>query len=258
MAGIDAVVLNSIREKDGTVDVGSDVYQLAVRVANATQSLAKPLTPIKLKSAKVYTQFGCCAEFISLYNEKLKTAPEHVCINIMGKDIDCEREVYVALVCLGLSSIHVIEARAQACATLFKLVFMDAKNGPLTSAGFYKLMSSFKAESYYEKELVKAINVCLFGENEASLCWQSLVEPMGYYDDVIKKGTDWVVENGLDKKSLITLLKSNYTRAKDDKEFMSEIYKPAVNKWLIAMMYILKDTHPAITKPANAGTDGFM
>mgnify|MGYP007025218485 CR=1 FL=1 len=49
-----------------------------------------------------YMQFGCCAEFINLYREKLATAPDNTVCNIMGKDIACDKEVYVALTALGV------------------------------------------------------------------------------------------------------------------------------------------------------------
>lgn len=255
---IDSVMYDRIKEMQGAVDVESELYKCAERVSSAPRHLDKPPKPMQLKGGSTYTQFGCCAEFITLYNEKLASAPDSVSVNIMGKDIMCDKEVYVALTALGYSSIHVERERAEAGANIFKLVFMSAKEGAITKDKLYKLVKGFKPSTYYEKEFVKALNVCVFDANEATLYWQSMIDTLGFYDDAVKEGIRWIEENKLDKKTLRTLLEANYSRAKEDKEFMKDIYKPAANKWMIGMLYILHDTHPAVVRPKAVGSDGFM
>lgn len=255
----DSVVANRIIEKHGGLDATSDIYKLAERVTNAKKTMTKPPRQIKLTGVDSYAQFGCCAEFITLYNQKIVSAPMETCVNIMGHDIACDREVYAALSALGFSSIHAERERAEAAATLFKRVFVSAKDGALTKAKLYEIVQSYKkTNDYYIGEFIKALDVCVFSANEASLYWQSMIDTMGYYNDAVKEGIAWIEESKIDKKSLETLLKSNYARAKEDKEFMKTVYKPAANKWMIGMLYILHDEHPAVINPKHAGADGFM
>ena len=255
---IDPIVLDAMKEKHGTVDTSSELYKCAERINSTQMKLTRPPKVLKLQSVSSYMQFGCCAEFINLYREKLATAPDNTVCNIMGKDIACDKEVYVALTALGYGSIHVVRERAEACANIFKTIFVTAKDGALTVDRLYKTMREFKASTYYEKELVKAMNVCLFGENEAALFWLSMIDTLGFYQEAVNAGVQWITENKFDKKTLEALLKSNYYSAKENKEFMQKIYKPAANKWMIAMLYILQSTNPAVINVKPAGSDGFM
>ena len=36
------------------------------------------------------------------------------------------------------------------------------------------------------------------------------------------------------------------------KDFMNNIYKGGVNKWMIGMLYLLKDEHPEVLQPSSS------
>lgn len=258
MVNIDNVVLERIKAEKGYIDPSSDLYKMAERVSSSVKVLTKPVTPMKLKDVSSEVQLGCCAEFISMYNKMLETAPEHCTINVMGKEFNCCKEAYNVLKVLGVGSIHSCLDRVNASAAIFQYIFMTVKSGDITLPRLHGLVQDYKPNGYYEKEIMKAMKVCLFNENQTVFYWLSLVEGFNFYKEAIDAGCAYISDNSLDNKSLKTLLSAKYSEAKADKDFMKDIYKPAANKWLIGMLYILKDIDPSLQLPTPHGDSGFM
>lgn len=254
---LDAVVQQRLREAGQTLDTSNMLYLRAEAVGNSPRVLDKPMAAMKIPSCPFDTTYGCCAEFISAYNTyKNSLRVEQAKINYNGTDKFCDVDIYYALYTLGMQGICCVDERSGACAKLFRMI-VATEGDTITVSRVYNTLSSYKPATYFEKELLKAITVCLFNENAVVLEWLSLIEPRGFYEEAIQRGREYIQQSELNKRSLRTFLQENYSKATADKEFMKSLYKPACNKWLIGMIFFLKDKYPEVLEYSKT-SQGFM
>ena len=178
-------------------------------------------------------------------------------MDIMGRSFECAPEVYCALATLAWQNMHICQERSQACAAIFQQIFMTVQSSSLTTQAVYKTLHEYKTNAYYEKELIKALRVCLFNENETVLYWISMCDTLGFYKTALEVGSEFIKKEGFNNKTLGQWCRATYTEAKADKEFMKQIFTPAANKWLIPVLYKLRATHPEVMDYTANANDGF-
>lgn len=245
---VDPIIVERIREEYGTVDPESPMYLLAEQVDGKPRVLDKAPSTVKLNKMNMCVAYGCCNEFISAFNSfKSSMNLETAVVDLNGLRRVCDPDVYYALHSLALFSAHVVEERASAATFWFRTIIM-AKVDTLTVARIYEVIHEVKSKDYYTNQFMQALQVCLFNENESVLCWRSLIEDTSFYPEAIRLGSEYIKEHDLDQKAMMKLLRETYSVSSKDKEFMKEIYKPACNKWLSSMIYLLKDEHPEVLK----------
>lgn len=256
---IDNVVLQRLREEFGDDYESNPLYEKAKLISMAPPVMTKPVKTLSLRKLNMEQGYGCASEFIAAYRNKWQTiGTENTYVNILGKKFACGPEVYCALSTLAWQSMHVNFERSQACAAIFQRVFMTVRDGGITVQTVYKSLHDYKPKDYYERELLKAIRVCLFNENETVLYWVSMCDTLGFYKKALELGSEFIRKEGFDNKSLNKWCKEVYTEAKADKAFMKQLFTPAANKWLIPMLYKLRDEFPEVMNYNLNVSDGFM
>ena len=214
--------------------------------------LDKPPKRISLRKAKDVPVYGCKQEFIMAYNDLLREVSSDVfSLDFKGNLKYCDKEVFVALQTLITQSLCKTKERAEACFELFRII-STAPFDTLTLERIYTTLSSYTTTSYYAGQLLEALHVCLFNTDSVILYYNQLIEYSGFYKTAFDLGRDAVKRNCKTEKDVERYLRMFYNEAKADKDFMKHIYKPGANKWLIAVIYLLKDEHPEVLEPNNS------
>lgn len=222
-------------------------------VSKKPRVLDKPPKRLSFKRPKDIQQLGFCSEFIIIFNQmKSETTLNECEIDLRGTVKKCGPNVFLALQTIIRQGFTFSKEKAEACFDLFKLIVM-CDSTEITDQIVYDLLSDYQPQNYYAKELVKALRVCLFNEKVSVLYWLNLCEFTGFYSKARELGMKVIRESCTTEKDVETFLKPIYTEAKADEEFMSQLYKPACNKWLIPMLYYLRKEHPEALEPAGDG-----
>lgn len=248
----DIVVIESLRRRGCGLNNMEEVLQYEA-VEHKPRVLDGEPRKVSLSKAKDIQPYGCCSEFVIAYNDIKSTATlEQAAIESKGVTRICDVEVYVALKTLISQGVTFIREKAEACYNLCRVI-MTAPGDTLTKARVFDALNKYNTKDYFECELIKALGITLFNESMVSLYWVSLCESTGFYVEAIEEGKKVVAENCETEKDVTKFLSVLYKQAKEDKEFMAKIYKPGANKWLIAMLYHLRDNEKFL-EPGN--TDG--
>lgn len=246
----DVIVLQSLQERGVTLD---DFQNLLKYEAMEQKPRVLDKAPKRLtfeRPAEMVT-YGCCSEFIIAYGSiKESAVVEQTYIDLRGNKRLCDKEVFWTLETLIKQGVTGTKERAEACFDLFKLI-MTAKGDTLTVQRMYDVIIDYKYPPYYVQELINAIHVCVYNERLPVLYWLHNVENGGFYRHAVKLGIPIIRENCETEKDVEKWCKELYKVAKEDKEFMSQLYKPAVNKYLVAMLYHIKDSHPEALEATN-------
>lgn len=250
----DEVVVASLRKRGANINDMQEIlrYEAIERQPRHLDKAPKRLSFVKAESIETY---GCCSEFIMRYNDlRDQSKLEQATIDMHGHVRLCDVEVYLALKALIEQGFTNTEEIAMACFDVFKAL-MTAPGDVLTIGSVYSVISKPISDNYYVKELVNGLRVCLFNEKAPVLHWISLCESVGCYNKAIELGRDVISRNCKTEKDVEKFLRPIYKEASSDKEFMGKIYKPAANKWLIPMIYILQTEHPEVLD--SSSPDGF-
>lgn len=251
----DIVVIQQLQKRGTGLNQVNEVLQYEA-IERKPRILDKAPKRLALTKASEINTYGCCSEYIMCYAElKSSTSMLQATIDLRGNKRFCDVELNIALRALIKQGITNIADRAAACFDVFKCIVM-APGDTLTVDRVYNALNVYQPMNYYAGELVKALNVCLYHEKAPVLYWVSLCELTGFYSKAIELGKDIIRKQCETEKDVDRLLRPLYKEAKDDAEFMKSVYKPAANKWLLPMLYLLKDTNPEALEP-NATGGGF-
>ena len=123
----------------------------------------------------------------------------------------------------------------------------------LTLTRVHEELYNYKTDDYYINELIAGTLSCLFPNDDmrAECHWKSIVDFRGYYGAAVELGAEVIRKNCKTEKDVQKFLGEQYKLAKEDKEFMKNIYKPGANKWLIGMLYYLRESNPEILEPSK-------
>lgn len=253
---IDAVVQQKIREA-GKMD--DEIFLAQADLVSAKpRVLDKPPELYKMRKAQFDAVYGCFQEFVLTYNSiKQQLNLDHPgTLATTQYEVTCDPEVFYVLKTLVLTGFSHSAEQSQVCAKLF-YVIAAIKEPHITAQHVYAQLQNIRAKSYYAKQILNAIDVCLFNRNATYYKWLSLVEPQGFYQKAILRGREFIEQEGFTETQLTKFLREKYALAKEDKSFMKSLYKPACNKWLAAMIYHLKNKYPEVLD-YSSNTDGFM
>lgn len=248
----DIVVVQSLRKRGiGLSDMQEVLeYEAIERKPRVLDKAPKRLNLTKASDIEVY---GCCAEFIMCFKDKKANINlEQATLDLRGVKRYCDTDVYFTLLSLIEQGFCYTADRAAACFDVFKVI-MTTPGDTLTTKRVYDALTNYQPMNYYAEELVKAINVCLFNEKAPVLYWLNLCEFSGFYPKAIELGKNVIRDNCETEKDVEKFLRPFYKQAKDDKEFMDNLYKPGANKWLIPMLYFLREQHPEVLEPNSKG-----
>lgn len=241
----DVIVANSLRARgfDGSNMEELLQYEAIERMARVLDKPPKKLSFTKSSNTSVY---GCCAEFILCYNNiKSGIKLEQAVLDLPNSRRYCDIEVFIALQALIQQGFTMIADRAVACFEVFKVIAMT-KGDVLTVQRVGASLTAYVPKNYYEGELIKALQVCILNEKSSVVYWVGMCEYIGYYSRAIELGKDVIRSKCSTEKEVAEFLCPLYKEAKQDKEFMESLYKPAVNKWLIPMIYYLHKDYPEV------------
>lgn len=249
-------ILIRMQQAGQRLDIENPVFLKADGLSRLPRKLDKAPKPIKLKAPSLEQSYGCANEFVIMYNEQrtsqnLETAK----IQVHNAVRFCDPEVYYALYCLALNSMHCLPERASAAGDLFKTI-MTTPCEVLTVAKVYERLKEVKSKDYYTKQYLTALRVCLFDRDAVILLWFTLASDHAYYKNASKLGSQLIREKGFDEPALKKFLNEQWAICKNDKEFLQKIYKPMCNKWMTAMIYTLRD-NPEVFVTAGS-SDGFL
>ena len=248
----DPVVITSLRNRGVNLSDYAEIlkYEAVERMPRTLDKAPKRLNLQKASEIQVY---GCRSEFLMMFNDiKENTTLEQAVIDLKGNKRFCDVSVYIALLALIQSGFSYSAERASACFDVFKVIIM-APGDTLTTKRVYDALAAYTPSGYYAEELVKALNVCLFDEKPSVLHWLSLCEFNGFYPLAMELGKDVIRRNCAEEKDVEKFLRPLYKQAREDEEFISQLYKPAANKWLVPMLYYLHKNHPEVMEPGNKG-----
>lgn len=246
----DVVVVNELRRR-GTI--ANDIKEILKyeAVERKPRVLDKPPKKLNFVKASDITQYGCCSEFILCYNDiKASTDIEQAVVELPGNKRFCDVKVYIALQALITQGYSNSMDRATACFEVFKAIVMTPGD-TITVERVKNTLSKYQPNSYYESELVKALQVCILDEKISVVYWVSSCECEGFYSSALELGKEIIRSNCDTEEDVVKFLKPILKDAKQDEEFMSKIYKEAANKFLIPILFMLKDTHPEVLDPGS-------
>lgn len=246
----DIVVIQELQRRGYNFNNVEEVVRYEA-VERKPRHLDKAPSKLTFTRATNIQEYGCCSEFIITYNDIMGSSDLDVCyVDLKGAKRLCDKEVFVTLQTLIQRGYTFKEDLASACFDLFRVIIM-APGDVLTRNAVYAALSKYHTDSYYAKELLTAISMCLFGDEAYVAYWVNLCDFTGYYSEAIKLGKDVIASKCTDEKSVNSFLRELYKEAKADKEFMDKVYKPGANKWLIPMLYYLHDEYPEVLDPGN-------
>lgn len=246
----DIVVIQSLQKRGANLSNLQEVLAYEA-VERKPRHLDKAPSKITFTKVSDIQEYGCCSEFIICFNELKDNLKEDLCyVDMKGVKRLCDPDVFLTLQTLIQQSITCTEERASACFDLFRIIMMLPVE-VLTAKAVYEKLASYKASNYYAKELLTAISICLFGNSVHVAYFANLCEYSGFYLKAIELGKEVISKECSNEKEVDAFLKVNYALAKEDKDFMQQIYKPGANKYLIAMIYYLKDKHPEVMNTGN-------
>jgi hypothetical protein len=248
----DVVVIQSLRNRGVGLSNVQEVLAYEA-IERKPRYLDKAPRRLNLTKASDITVFGCYSDFIMHYIEIKKISYlEQAVIDLKGVKRFCDPDVYRVLYVLMREGVCNNLERAQACFDVFKTI-ITTPGDTLTVGKVYSALAEYQPMNYYAGELVKSIHVCLFNEKAPVLYWFCLCEFSGFYGVAMELGKDIIRENCESEKDVEKFLRPVYKQAKDDKEFMENVYAPGANKWLIPILYLLKDSHPEALNPNTKG-----
>lgn len=250
----DIVVIESLRRKGIAFNTENTLMYEAVE--HKPRVLDKMPSRLTMTKADDIMPYGCCNEFVIDYQQRKESCSlETAFLETPTAKRVCDVSVYLVLQTLINQGVCYNEDKANACFDLFRLIFMSPGDS-VTVGSLYEIIKSYQPCNYFAEEIVKAIKICLFGENASVLFWINLCELSGFYETAVNLGREVIKENCPKEKDVQKFLRPLYKEAKEDKEFMKTIYKPGANKWLIPMLWYLKDKHPEALEPGTS-SDGF-
>lgn len=251
----DIVVIQTLQKRGvGLGDINEVLrYEAVERKPRILDKAPKRLNMTKASDIQSY---GCCSEFVMCFNEvKTSSNLEQAVIDLRGVRRYCDVDVYYVLQALIKQGFCMSENRAAACFDVFKVI-MTTPGETLTTARVYESIKNYKALNYYAEELIKGINIALYGEKAPVLYWVSLCEYAGFYSKALELGKEVIRKNCESEKEVERFLRPYYKAAKEDKEFMEGVFTQGANKWMVPMLYYLKDKHPEALEP-NTSDEGF-
>lgn len=249
----DMVVLQNLRNMGANLDDMNTMlrYEAPERKPRVLDSAPKRVT---LSRAKEIAQFGCQEDLVMTFRTILEDLTGVVySLDVKGLQRLCDRRVYGLLQALILHGYTKSKARAEACFEVFKAIVM-CKCDTLTIERIYEVLHNYSTEDYYTNQVVNGALRCLLQDDDTRVeCyWRSIAEYNGYYLPVIQYGADVLKKNCKTEKDVQKFLGGLYKEAKADKDFLNAIYKPGVNKYMMAMLYYLKDEHPELLEPSKS------
>ncbi len=250
----DTIVLTELRRRGLTLANLDEILRYEA-VEQKPRVLDKPPKKLSFVKASEITPYGCCAEYVLCYNDiKESTNLEQGIIDVPSGRHYCDTEVFVALQALIQQGYTMSAERSAACFELFKDIALLPED-VITVKRVEKMLMEFVPRSYYEGELLKALQVCLLNEKKPVIYWVSQCEYTGFYTYAFELGKDVIRSKCETEKDVDKFLRPLLKEARKDKEFMSGIYKQAANKWLIPMLYYLRDSNPEALDPNAKGGD---
>lgn len=251
----DIIVAQSLRKRGVGLNDMDEILRYEA-IERMPRILDKPPKRLNFNKAKDIEVYGCCSELTMCYKELKEACTYEQCkLDLKGKTRYCDVDVFLILQALINQSICNSKERAEACMDVFKVIMLTPGD-VLTTARVYETLKNYQPYNYYAGELVKGIHICLFNEKAPVLYWVSLCDFTGYYKEAIELGREVIRQNCETEKDVEKFLRPLYREAKADEEFMSKIYKPGANKWLIPMLYQLSKNNPDILN-VTVKEDGF-
>ena len=252
----DIVVIESLRKRGAGLQDVQEILQYEA-VERKPRYLDKAPKRLSFNKASDIQPYSCYTEFFMHYDYIKESCQqlEQATLDLKGAKRFCDVDVYIALRALINTGVCNTEEKAFACFDLFKIIMMTPGD-TLTAGRVKKTLDTYKPANYYAGELVKALYVCLFDEKISVLYWMSLCDISDFYKTAIELGKPIIRKNCETEKDVEKFLRPVYKQAKEDKEFMENVYTPGANKWLIPVLYLLKDEHPEALEP-NSSEGGF-
>lgn len=249
----DVVVAEQLRRRGFNPSNQMDELLRYEAIEREPRYLDKQPKRLSFTKASDITPYGCCAEFIFCFTSlKQNMSLEQGVIDLPQGRRFCDVEVFIALQALIQQCVTCVMDRSTACFELFRKIVMSPGD-VITVQRVGNVLEDYEPSNYYEGELLKALQVCLFNEKQSVIHWIDLCEYSGFYDEAFSLGKDVIRNNCEDDKDVEKFLRPYMKAAREDKEFMKGLYKPAANKWLVPMLYYLKDTHPEVLEPCAKG-----
>lgn len=241
----DVVVLEQLRNRGWLTKSYTELlpYEAMERRARI---LDKPPKQVTLSRVGEINPCGTAQKFTMIYNQLVTEGSlELGVIDLRGTKRYCDVSVFYTLQSLVRLSIGKSMDLVKAACDIFKLLIMHPCE-TLTEGVMYDLLKNYVPINFYAAELVNGIHIAVYKEEAVALYWKSLCEFMGFYTEAIEPGMKVIRANCKNEKEVRSFCTKLYKDAKADTEFMSKIYKPGANKWLIAMLYYLYPTMPKI------------
>lgn len=211
---------------------------------------------LTFKVVKEVVPFGTREQFTATYNEVLGSLDSGpFTVEIQTLPIVLEKPIYAILQTLITTSITSNALLSDACSKLFQTIVMQ--KGERTCINTYNTLAGIKFDSYYEKTLKSAILDIIEPGYSVVTEWLELVNMQtGMYKLAIELGKKHILDNKWTSQEMNKNISEAYKEAKVDKEFMANVYKQVANKWLIGMLYILRDNNKVL-EPGDS-SDGFL
>lgn len=256
----DPVVLQALREKG--VELDDMLRQRYEATERKPRVLDSPPGKLKLARVKDPVEYGIAAQFKELYNQAYGTVNSEIFyIDVGGvKKIVLDANVYYTLRALIIQNMSMSEQLAVACGNLFRAIAMhNGENTDIvTEQNMYDVIKSYKADTYAETVLLRAIQETCFSQKGTVMLWRNLAASDGYYMYAIHRGEEFVESRLMSDKDLKEFIRVNYKAAKADKDFMKRLIKDVPSKALIAMIYFLREDEKMFTESESSEKLGFM
>lgn len=252
----DVVVNESLRQR-GMLNLPYSELLPYISMERRTRILDKAPKRVTLFHVSGLDVCGTAQTFVMLYSNIRSQYPlEVAAIDVKGVKRFCDVEIYWTLqallrLCLGKNL-----DRITAACDVFRTI-LTIPGDSLTKERVYQALFHYTPVNYYAGQLVDGIHVAVYGELESVLYWKSLVEFSGFYAKGFKLGCDTIRAECKTTKDVDKFCAEQSKLARADKDFMKRIYKPGANKYLIAMLYYLKEAHPEVIEdlPGTANWD---
>lgn len=221
----------------------------------------KPPKRLTLNRVKPDTHYNTYNELVMSYENAVQTKPvESGTLNIKGLVRPCDAKIYYVLQALITESFTSVEAKAEACFELFRII-MTTPGEAVTVEAVRNVLDAYTPNEFYVGELYKAIRYVLFDENTLITHWLELINYSNIFTNAVNLGKKHVASFD-DIAALDKWLREQYTLYKEDTDFYNthakEFKRLGVSKALISMIHYLSPTNPEVLDIGDIIPGGFV
>lgn len=243
----DFVVLQQIKDREAKGEVVEFRTKTMLNtICLQPRILDKPPKRISLKKLDNPNRYGCREIFIATYSHMMESFDfEQYSIEIQGVIKFCDKEVFVILSTLYQMGITNIQDRSIACGDVFRWI-LSRPCEVLSKSIIESEISKYDPINYWASEIINGVKICVFNMPSHVLLWETLCDYKGFYKKAIELGKEVIERECHNDNEVEEFLKPLRIEAKKDEDFKSKINKKGANKYLLPMLYYLKDSNPEV------------